>query len=141
MNELLEKIYEYWKLYDGPAEIETPLLTSNIDYISQTYQINFRKNKQTNTRTSYSRAIKRRLVSTLSNNGNWFYNNEHDTCVRYERMVENKIEQAFQLYRSGEGQSTIDIQIPGCPEKYQINFLKGQQRNKTTNAIKNIKRE
>jgi hypothetical protein len=100
MNELLEKIYEYWKLYDGPAEIETSLLTSYTDDISQIYKIDFRKNKQRNMRTSYSRSIDRRLVIRLSNSRNWFYCNKHDTYVGYEQMVENKIEQAFQLYRS-----------------------------------------
>jgi hypothetical protein len=66
MNELLEKIYEYCKLYDGTAEIESSLLTSYIDDISQIYKIDFRKNRQTNTRTSYSRDIARRLTNKPS---------------------------------------------------------------------------
>jgi hypothetical protein len=141
MNELLEKIYEHWKLHDGPAEIETPLLTRFLDDISETYKINFQKNRQTNTRTFYQQAIDRRLVSELTNNRNWFYCNEHATWMRYEQMVENNIEQAFQFYRSDRGSTTIDIQFPGHPETYQINFLKGQQTNKTTYKIKKIKRE
>jgi hypothetical protein len=56
-------------------------------------------------------------------------------------MVQNSIETAFQSYRSGKGPSTIDIQFPGRPETYKINFLIGQQTNKATNAIKSIKRE
>jgi hypothetical protein len=141
MNELLEKIYEHWKLHDGPAEIETTLLTRYLDDISEIYKIDFQKNRQTNTRTLYQQAIDRRLVSKPANNQNWFYCNEHATWMRYEQMVENKIEQAFQFYCSGRGSSTIDTQFPGRPETYKINFLKGQQTNKTTYEIKNIKRE
>ncbi|CAF1002038.1 unnamed protein product [Rotaria sordida] len=113
MNELLEKIYEHWKLHDGPAEIETPLLTRYLDDISETYKIDFQKNRQTNTKTFYQQAINRRLVSNLTNNRNWFYSNEHATWMRYEQTVENKIEQAFQFYCSSRGPSTIDIQFHG----------------------------
>ncbi|CAF3622264.1 unnamed protein product [Rotaria socialis] len=141
MNELLEKIYEHWKLHDGPSEIETPLLTRYLNDLSQTYKIDFQKNTQTSTKTSCQRAIDRRLVRELPNNRNWFYCNEYDTWARYEQMVENKIEQAFQLYRSGRGSSTFDIQLSGRPETYQINFLKGKQTSKPTYEIKNIKRE
>ncbi|CAF0845315.1 unnamed protein product [Adineta steineri] len=141
MNELLEKIHEHWKLHDGPVEIETSLLTSCIDDISQTYTINFQNNTQTNTRTSYSRAIQRRLVRIPSNNRHWSYCNELDTWMRHDHIVGTKIEEAFQSYRSGQGSSTVDLQFLGYPEIYQVNFLKGQQRNKTTNQIKNIKRE
>ena len=141
MNELLEKIYEHWKLRDGPVEIETPLLTRYLDDISATYIINFQKKTQTSTRTFDQRAIDRRLVSKLTNNRNWFYCNKHGTWMRYEPMVEDKIEQEFQIYCSGRGSSTVDIKFPERPETYQINFLKGQQTNKTTYVIKNIKRE
>ncbi|CAM4805317.1 unnamed protein product [Rotaria magnacalcarata] len=141
MNELIEKIYEHWKLHDGPSEIETPLLSRYLDDLSQTYKIDFQKNTQTSMKTSCQRAIDRRLVRELPNNRNWSYCNEYDTWVRYEQMVENKIEQAFQLYRSGRGSSTFDIQPSGRPETYQINFLKGKQTSKTTYEIKNIKRE
>ncbi|CAF1020595.1 unnamed protein product [Didymodactylos carnosus] len=92
MNELLEKLYEHWKLHDGPAEIETPLLTHYLDDISQTYKINYQKNRQTNTNTFYQRTINRRTMSKPPDNQNWFYCNEYDNWMRYELLVENKID-------------------------------------------------
>ncbi len=72
---------------------------------------------------------------------NWYYQNEHDQGISYQSLVQNSIEKAFQSYRSRQGSSTINIQPPGRPETYQINFSNGQQTNKNTNKVKDIKRE
>ncbi|UJR16958.1 hypothetical protein I4U23_003856 [Adineta vaga] len=141
MNEILEKVYQHWKLYDGPTEIETPLLSSCLTDTSDVYKFDFQRNKQTNTRTSCSRSIERRLVRTLSDNRHWFYCNEDDTWVRHEQMAEKQIEQAFQSYRTGQGSFIADIQFSGHSEIYQFNFLKGQQRNKSVAKMLSIKRE
>ncbi|UJR19381.1 hypothetical protein I4U23_022511 [Adineta vaga] len=141
INEILEKSYEHWKLNGGPSEIVTPPVTRYIDDVPQTYKIDFQKNRQINTRTSYQRLIDRRPLQKPVDNLNWFYCNENGQWIRYELLVQNQIEQAFQSYRSGRGSSMIDIQFPGRPEKYQINFLRGQQTNKISNTVKNIKRE
>jgi hypothetical protein len=116
-------------------------LTRYIDDTPQTYKIDYQNNRQTNVKTSYQRVIDRRPMDKPPDNQNWFYRNEHGKWMNYESLVQNSIEEAFQLYRSGQGSSTIDIHFPGRPETYQINFLKGQQTNKTTNAVKDIKRE
>jgi hypothetical protein len=92
-------------------------------------------------KTLYPRVIDRRPMDKLPENQNWYYRNELDNWVRYESLVQNSIEKAFLLYRSGQGPSTIDIQFPGRPEIYQVSFLKGQQTNRTTNVIRNIKRQ
>ena len=141
INEVLEKSYEQWKLHKGPSTVVTPPLTRYIDDAPQTYQIDYQNNRQTNMKTSYSRVIDRRPVDKPADNRNWFYQDEHENWKRYESSVQNEIEKAFQLYRLGQGGSTKDIQFPGRPEAYQINFLIGRQTNKTTNASKSIKRE
>jgi HrpA-like RNA helicase len=141
INEILEKSYEQWKLHGGPSTVVTPPLTRYIDDTPQTYQIDYQNNRQTNMKTSYQRVIDRRPIDKPPDNQNWFYRDEHGNWMRYECLIQNSIEKAFQLYRSGQGSSIIDIHFPGRPETYQINFLKGQQTNKTTNAVKDIKRE
>ncbi|CAF4950088.1 unnamed protein product [Rotaria sp. Silwood1] len=141
INEILEKFYELWKLHGGSSTVVTPPLIRYQDDIPQTYQIDYQNNRQTNMKTFYQRAINRRSMDKPLDNQNWFYLNEHGNWVRYESLVQNSIEAAFQSYRAGQGSSTIDIHFPGRPEIYQINFLKGQQTNKTTNIIRNIKRE
>ncbi|UJR19686.1 hypothetical protein I4U23_022820 [Adineta vaga] len=141
INEILEKFYEHWKFNRGRSEVVTPPLTRYIDDIPQTYQIDFLKNRQMNTRTSYQRLIDRRPLQKPADNLNWFYCNEHGNWIRYEVLVQNQIEQAFQSYRSGQGSSIVNIHFPGRPEMYEINFLRGQQTNKNSDAVKNIKRE
>ncbi|CAF0858850.1 unnamed protein product [Adineta steineri] len=141
INEILENFYEHWKFNRGLSEVVTPPVTRYIDDTPQTYQIDFQKNRQMNTKTSYQRLIDRRPLQKPADNLNWFYCNEHGNWIRYELLVQNQIEQGFQSYRSGRGSSTINIHFPGRPETYEINFLRGQQTNKTSNAIKNIKRE
>jgi hypothetical protein len=141
INEILEKYYEQWKLHRGSSQIVTPPLTRYLDDVPQIYKIDYQNNTQTNMKTLYPRVIDRRPMDKLPENQNWYYRNELDNWVRYESLVQNSIEKAFLLYRSGQGPSTIDIQFPGRPEIYQVSFLKGQQTNRTTNVIRNIKRQ
>jgi hypothetical protein len=56
------------------------------------------------------------------------YQNNRQTNMKtsYQRVIDRR---------------PIDIHFPGRPENYQINFLTGQQINKTTYAIETIKRE
>ncbi|CAF1352924.1 unnamed protein product [Rotaria magnacalcarata] len=141
INDILEKFYQQWKFHGGPSTVETPPLTRYLDDIPLPYRIDYENNKQTNTKTSYTRVIERRPMEKQPGSQNWFYHNEQNNWMRYELLVQNTIESKFQLYRSGQGPATIDIHFPGRPETYEINFLKGQQTNKTTNAVRNIKRE
>ncbi|CAF1197714.1 unnamed protein product [Adineta ricciae] len=124
-----------------PSEFETPLLSSLIEDLSATYKIDLANNRQTNTRTSHSRLIARRLTHTSSDNRHWFYFDNDIGWIRYEQQAENQIEQAFQCYRSGQGSFTVDIRLPGRSDTHQFNFLKGQQRIKSTTMTANIKRE
>ncbi|CAF1361486.1 unnamed protein product, partial [Adineta steineri] len=118
-----------------------PPVTRYIDDTPQTYQIDFQKNRQMNTKTSYQRLIDRRPLQKPADNLNWFYCNEHGNWTRYELLVQNQIEQGFQLYRLDRGSSTVDIRFPGRPETYEIDFIRGQQTNKISKAKKKIKRE
>ncbi len=140
INEILEKFYEQWKLHGGSSTIVTPPLTRYLDDIPQIYKIDYQNNRQTNVETSYQRVIDRRPMDNPPDHQNWFYQDEHNDWKPYESLVQNSIEKAFQSYRLGKGSSTIDINFPGRSEIYQINFLTGQQINKTTNAIKKIRR-
>jgi hypothetical protein len=141
INRILERSYEQWKLHGGPSTIITPPFTSYFDNTSQIYQIDYKNNRQTNMNTSYQRAIDRRLMDKSSNIKKWFYRDKHGNWMQYESLIKNSIEKAYQSYRSEQGSSSVDIQFPDRPEIYQINFLLGQQINKTTNAIKSIKYE
>jgi hypothetical protein len=136
INRILEKSYEQWKLRGGSSTIFIPL-----DGTSQIYQIDYKNNRQTNMNTSYQRTIDRRLMDKSLDNKKWFYRDKHGNWMQYESLIQNLIEKAFQSYRSGQGSSSIDVQFPQRPETYQINFLLGQQINKTTSAIKSIKYE
>ena len=140
-NEILERYYEQWKLHGGPAVVVPPPLTRYSDDVPQIYQIDYQKNRQINSKTSYPRIIDRRPMDKLRDNQNWFYRDERNNWMRYEHLVQSLIEKGFQLYRSGQGSSTIDIQTPGRPEIYQLDFVRGRQINKSTNAVKDIKRE
>jgi HrpA-like RNA helicase len=141
INEILEKCYEQWKLHGGSSVVVTPPLIRYLDDTPQPYQIDYKNNRQINMKTLYPRPIERRPIDNPPDNQNWFYRNEHGNWVGYESLVQTEIETAFKLYRAQQGSSTVDIQFPGRPETYQINFLKGQQTNKTTNAVKDIKRK
>ncbi|CAF2799448.1 unnamed protein product [Rotaria sp. Silwood2] len=141
INEVLEQFYQQYKFHGGPSTVVTSPLTRYLDDVPQTYRIDYQNNKQMNTNTSYTRVIDRRPIEKPPDNQNWFYHNEQNNWKCYESLVQNSIENAFRLYRSGQGPSTIDINFPGRPEAYEINFLKGEQKNKATNVVRKIKRE
>ena len=141
INRILEKSYEQWKLHGGPSTILIPPLSCYLDNTLETYQIDYKNGRQTNIKTSHQRVIDRRLMDKSLDNRNWFYRDQFGNWMQYESLVQNIIEKAFQSYQFGQGSLSIDIQFPGHPETYQINFLLGQQINKTTNTTKSIKYE
>ena len=141
INQTLEKCYEQWKTNGGPSTIITSLLTRYLDDTPQNYRIDYKNNRQTNMKTSYQRMIVRLPMDKPPENRNWFYRDEHGNWMPYESVIQNSIDKAFWSYRSGQGSSIIDIQFPNPSETYQINFILGQQINKTTSAIKSIKYE
>lgn len=141
LNKITEEFYERWKLHGGPAEIETPPVVLYLDDVPQTYRMDFRNNRQINTKTLYQRAIDRRPMNVLQGSRQWSYLDEHGKWIRYESLVQDSIEKAFQLYQTGQGSSTVDIHTPGRPETYRIHFIMGEQTNKATNATRKVKRE
>ena len=140
INMILEAYYEQWRFQGGSSTVVTPPLRRYLDDIPQAYQIDYGNKRQMNLKTSYTRAIDRRPTDKPPENQNWFYENEHGQWTRYESLIQNSIEKAYQLYRAGGGVSYHDIRFPGRPEVYQLNFSTGQQTNKTTNVSRNIKR-
>jgi hypothetical protein len=131
INRILETSYERWKFHGGSSTI----------FLPEIYQIDYTNNRQTNMKTSYQRRVDRQLMDKSSDKKNWFYQDEQGNWIQYESLIQNSIDKAYQLYRTGQDLSSIDIQFPDRPEIYQINFLLGQQINKTTNTIKCIKYE
>ncbi|CAF1652677.1 unnamed protein product, partial [Didymodactylos carnosus] len=97
-------------------------------------------NIQRNTRTNNLRKIERKPVPSPKTQ-DWFFENEHGQWTLYQSLIQDRIEQAYQSYTTMAGSSTIDIQFPGRPEIYEVNFRNGTQTNKTTAAIKKIKRQ
>jgi hypothetical protein len=58
----------------------------------------------------------------------------------YESLVQDKIERAFKAYADGTGPSSFDMQTPGRPEIYRLDFVKGEQLNTQSNERKPIMR-
>ena len=141
INQILEQFYDNWKLKGGPSVIITPPVIRYIDDQPQTYEIDFKNNKQKNTKTSYQRPIQRRPMELLPPNQNWYYRDEHGLWIRYEALAQDKIEKVYLSYRSGQGTSTVDVQFPGRPETYTIDFATGKQTNRASNTIRDIKRQ
>ena len=142
-NELLEQSYEKWKRGDGSSKIDTPPLTRYVDDLPQVYEIDFEKNVQLNKKTNYVRRIERRILedSIISSARHWLYLSLDGTCTPYESMIQGQIEAAYVSYCSGRGPSTIIVQFPGRPEKYELDFVAGKQRNTITSITRPIQRQ
>jgi hypothetical protein len=143
INSELEQLYEKWKLNNGPANVVTSPLVRYVDDAPQTYSIDFQQNIQKNTKTNFARRIERRAmsISETRNTKKWYFRNEHNAWTLYESLIQQTIENAYDLYRSGQGPSTLVVRFPGRPESYEIDFIAGRQTNKTTSEIRLIARE
>ncbi|UJR17978.1 hypothetical protein I4U23_004878 [Adineta vaga] len=143
INQILEEFYEKWKIEKGPSSVVTPPLIRYIDDLPQTYRIDFVTNRQTHERTHFVRPIerKRSTESTFETKMRWFYRNEYKIWTLYESMVQKQIDDAYQSYISCNGPSKLNVQFPGRPEQYQINFVMGTQKNTISNETREIKHE
>jgi hypothetical protein len=139
-NLILENYFEQYRCGGGRSTVVTKPIIRYIDDRPQSYQIDYIRYTQMNTMTRYERKMERRPVPLPKTNG-WFFENENGGWNPYQSLIQDRIEQAFQLYSTLTGPSTIDVQFPGRPEIYEINFRNGTQMNKTTSALKKIKRQ
>ena len=140
INVILERYYERFRFQGGPSTVVTEPLIRYIDDQPQTYEIDYANLIQRNTSTRNARRIDRRPVPLPRTQG-WFYENEHGQWAPYQSLIQNSIEQAYQLYTRNMGSSKIDIRFPGRPEVYEVNFSSGMQMNKSTGAAKKIGRQ
>lgn len=139
-HEILERYYEQYRFQHGPSTVITEPLTRYIDDIPQTYEIDYINSIQRNTSTRHPRKIERKSVP-LTQTRDWFYENEHNQWIRYELLVQDRIEQAYQAYVRTVGPSRVNIQFPGRPEVYEVNFSNGTQTNKISNVMRKIRRQ
>ena len=139
-NEILERYYEQYRFQHGPSTVITEPLTRYIDDKPQTYEIDYINFIQRHTSTRNPRKIARTPVP-LTQTRDWFYENEHNQWIRYQALVQDRVEQAYQSYVRTVGPSRVNIQFPGRPEMYEVNFSNGTQTNKTSNAIRKIRRQ
>lgn len=128
VNEGLERQHDLWKHAGGPHLALTPPITRYVDDIPQVYEVDFRTNRQRHTRTNYVRSVSRLPVPVPSASV-WTYMDEHGQWRRFDSYVQATIETGFQAYVAGHGQRVIAVQFPGRPERYEVNFATGMQRN------------
>ena len=140
VNLVLENHFERFRVHRGPAVVVTEPIIRYVDDQPQTYRIDFNSSMQTNTSSRYTRAIQRVIVPAAASNG-WFFENEHGQWAPYQSLVQNRIEHAYQSYARLAGPSTIDIQFPGRPETYEVNFRNGTQMNKITGVLRKTRRQ
>lgn len=139
-NEILERYYEQYRFQHGPSTVITEPLIRYIDDVPQRYEIDYIHLIQRNTSTKNPRRIERRPVP-LTQTRDWFYEDEHSQWARYQLLVQDHIEQAYQAYVRTVGPSRVNIQFPGRPEVYEVNFSNGTQRNTISNVIRKIRRQ
>ena len=139
-NVVLENLFEQYRSDGGKSCVTTEPIIRYVDDIPQTYEIDYINYLQTNTSTKHRRKIERRCVTSSKTNG-WHFEDEQGGWTPYQSLIQDHIEQAYQSYAALLGPSTIDVQFPGRPEHYEINFRDGTQMNKRTAARKKIKRQ
>ena len=137
VNLLLESYYVKFRFNRGPSTVVTPPIIRYIDDSPRQYSIDFHNNQQTNITSGFQRALQRRSVPSIKFNA-WFFENEHGEWSRYETLIQDKIENAYQAYLKLMGPSNITIAFPGRPETYVLNFQNGTQTNQLCSTIRKI---
>jgi len=94
VNLMIEIAYEQWKFYHGPSAFNTPPITRFVDDKPQVYNIKFDDipptattaqitGVQTNTKTTFKRAIRRCTVESSPCGANWFYQDVNNRWTKY----------------------------------------------------------
>ncbi|KAL0230976.1 hypothetical protein GEMRC1_010381 [Eukaryota sp. GEM-RC1] len=141
MSRRIESQYgKYQENQAGSSFVATEIVRLNDDK-PQSYTIDFSSKQQTNNRTNYTRAIKRELVSvSLDSRGVWYFK-ENSSWIRYDRLCQEQIEQAFSNYINGTSSSVVSLSFPGRPETYLLDFSHATQTNTTSGSKRSIKRD
>eukprot|EP01105_Mastigella_eilhardi_P013094 TRINITY_DN297_c0_g1_i6.p1 TRINITY_DN297_c0_g1~~TRINITY_DN297_c0_g1_i6.p1 ORF type:complete len:2532 (+),score=507.88 TRINITY_DN297_c0_g1_i6:500-8095(+) len=138
VSQLIEHSYEAYAHNNGAAVTTVVDVTRYIDDRPQTYLVDFRQSTQTNTRTSYVRAIQRKQVAVLGG-ALWQHLAASGQWENYDSAVQGTIERAYQQYRAGAA-GVVLVQPPGRPETYSLDFVTGVQTNTVSGHISPIKR-
>jgi len=133
VNEMIERNYEVFE------EFQTPPIIRYSNDIPQTYKISFTQKIQTSA-WGKRRNIKREAVNIEIQNHLWQYYDENDTWKTFDSLVQSTIEISFLSYINESGPSSIEVQPPGRPEMYQIDFITGQQKNSQSQKSRRIRR-
>jgi hypothetical protein len=140
INSLLETYYDQYKR-GGASSVTTPPLIRYVDDIPQPYHIDFANNIQTNCKTGYRRNIMREEKDVLSSGGTaWYYQDDSGGWRRYESMIEGQIQQRYLAYLKGGPSVVSPITFPGRPESYELDFVKGTQKNLSSQTSRRINR-
>ena len=124
----------------GPTQIRTPKIRRHVDDELAEYDIYFSNNRQTNAVSGYARNMSRRAVEIANITSQWYFRDESQRWVVYDTLTQGIIEQHYTNYRNGRGASVQTVEFAGRPEKYDINFVSGTQKNMNFNTVRPIKR-
>ena len=138
-NTVMERAYERYSRGCGEPFFTTEPLTRYLDDRPQRYHINFSTNKQTNAATNYVRNISRRIVPALYKRM-WEWQDADGKWQPFESLVQATIESAWNGYTQTSGASSVTVQFPGRPERYDIDFIVGTQTNTKSGESRRIRR-
>ena len=142
INGLIEGAFSAFQSGSGSLEYETPPIIRFVDDKPQSYKINFKcmPMVQINMKSQYTRQVSRIKVTIQTiGNSTWQYC-DGVVWISYDSLTQAQIELAFRSYIDKCGSSKLLLQFPGRPETYELCFAQGQQTNKQTGAVRNLRR-
>ena len=85
------------------------------------------------------RAIARRKVKVELHTKTWQFF-DGGAWRPYESLVQSQNEHAYRAYSDGIGASSLDVQFPGRPDTYHIDFVRGEQFNAQSQERRPVRR-
>lgn len=141
VNVLLERGRDASLVNPDAHVYATPPIVRFVDDKPMVYRVDFRANTQTNAKTGYVRAVSRQevRVRTMPAGVAWEYLDD-DTWHAFDSLVQGVISTAFDAYRANRTGSVVDVAVPGRPEVYTLDFMRGTQRNSVSRREREIRR-
>eukprot|EP00455_Lapot_gusevi_P050646 TRINITY_DN7387_c0_g1_i1.p1 TRINITY_DN7387_c0_g1~~TRINITY_DN7387_c0_g1_i1.p1 ORF type:complete len:170 (+),score=15.97 TRINITY_DN7387_c0_g1_i1:50-559(+) len=140
INQLLEANFDQYKHHNGPSRFTTPPLTRYVDDTPCPYHIDFQTMTQYNAKTNYARSIRREAVAIIQPNASWEYL-DSAVWMSFDPMVQGSMESAYQNYVKSRGPSNCVIRVPGRVDQYEVDFVKGTQKNLSSATTRLIRRK
>jgi len=143
-NQDIEIAYDLFR-QDPTTKDNFILLRGIVRFVDDTptdYRIDFRTNVQTRIVTGYTRRVNREKSNVvLPKNAEWQFYHENNMWVKYEFLVQLKLEEYFERYVNRNGVAVFQFQTPGRPEIYQISFITETQTNTQSGNVRRIRRQ